>query len=571
MNIINKLNYPNPIFIRKNTNIINDDWFFSFDNKLYKKINVPFCPESKLSGIGHTDFIYHCYYKKQLSIEKLSSEVVIHFGAVDYRSSLFVNGEYVGSHVGGYTPFEFNITKYLKVGENELLLEVFDNEQRHCPTGKQSHKKESFGCFYTRTTGIWQNVWIERRPKDYIKSIKITPSLKNASASIEVITNGEGTLNVYIYYKNHLVTSYSKDIKFKDITTVVLPEVHSWEISKGEIYDVKVTYQDDMVFTYFGLRDVEYRGFDFYLNNKKVLQKLVLDQGYYPDGIYTPKNVDELENDINIAIELGFNGARLHQKVFDPRFLYLADVKGYLVWGEYPSWGVDYSNLDFVGRYIQEWSEAVDRDYSHPSIITWCPLNEVWGTWENNKEKRDVRFVELVYEFTKKVDPSRPCVDVSGGHHSNKTDLFDFHCYEDIQSIKKYLDEIEFEGKMEIPLLYCDDENIKYKDGVPVNFSEFGGIKFTANEDNNVGSINVGPVEAKEDWGYGKGESDSEAFIRRYEELVNLIYKYNKISGFCYTQLYDVEQECNGFYTYDRKPKLTKDQIERIRNINNIK
>lgn len=571
MNIINKLNYPNPIFIRKNTNIINDDWFFSFDNNLYKKINVPFCPESKLSGIGHTDFIYHCYYKKQLSIEELRSEVVIHFGAVDYRSSLFVNGEYVGSHVGGYTPFEFNITKYLKVGENELLLEAFDNEQRHCPTGKQSHKKESFGCFYTRTTGIWQNVWLENRPLEYIKNVKITPNLKNSSFSIEVITNGEGPLSIEVYYQDKLLITKNSQISFKTIENIILPEIHEWDVGVGNLYDVKVIYKEDVIYTYFGLRDVEYRGFDFYLNNKKVFQKLVLDQGYYPDGIYTYKDINELENDINIAIELGFNGARLHQKVFDPRFLYLADIKGYLVWGEYPSWGVDYSNLDFVGRYIQEWSEAIERDYSHPSIITWCPLNEVWGTWENNKEKRDVRFVELVYEFTKKIDPSRPCVDVSGGHHSNKTDLFDFHCYEDIQSIKKYLDEIEFEGKMEIPLLYCDDENIKYKDGVPINFSEFGGIKFTANEYNNVGSINVGPVEAKEDWGYGKGESDSEAFIRRYEELVNLIYKYNKISGFCYTQLYDVEQECNGFYTYDRKPKLTKDQIERIRNINNIK
>lgn len=568
---MNKLNYPNPIFIRTNTNVINDGWYFSFDNKEYKNINVPFCPESKLSGIGHTDFIYHCFYKKVLMVKELKNETVIHFGAVDYRSTLYVNGKYVGSHVGGFTPFEFNITKYLQAGKNELLLEVFDNEQRNSPTGKQSHKRESFGCFYTRATGIWQNVWLENRPSEYIKSIKITPSLKNKTVAIEVITNGEGPLNIDIYYKDKLLNTLNKEISFKTTDVICLEEIHKWDIGIGELYDVKINFKDDIVYTYFGLRDVEYRGFDFYLNDKKVFQKLVLDQGYYPDGIYTAKDVKELENDIDIALDLGFNGARLHQKVFDPRFLYLADIKGYLVWGEYPSWGVDYSNLSFVGRYLQEWEEAVERDYSHPSIITWCPLNEVWGTWENNKEKRDVRFIELVYEFTKKIDPTRPCVDVSGGHHCATTDIFDFHCYENLQSIKKYLDEIEFDGKMAIPLLYTEGENIKYNDGTPINFSEFGGIKFALTKDNNVGSINAGPVESTSDWGYGEGETDSEAFIKRYEELVTLIYKYRKISGFCYTQLYDVEQECNGFYTYDRKPKLTKEQIERIKNINNIK
>ncbi|MGI6768592.1 MAG: glycoside hydrolase family 2 TIM barrel-domain containing protein [Bacilli bacterium] len=277
-----------------------------------------------------------------------------------------------------------------------------------------------------------------------------------------------------------------------------------------------------------------------------------------------------MEKDIKFALDLGFNGSRLHQKVFDPRFLYLCDKLGYMVWGEFPSWGVDYSNLDFIGQYLAEWTEVLKRDFNHPSIIIWCPLNEVWGTWEDGREKRDIRFVDIVYNYTKTFDPTRPCVDASGGIHGHKTDFVDFHCYEDLPTLKKYLDELEKNGSLNVPFLYDAAENLSYDGKLPVHLSEVGGICFTPQKaEDGLKSGRLGMVTSEEEWGYGKGETSGEAFVERYRELIDLIYKYNKLFGFCYTQLYDVEQERNGFYNYDRTDKLSESLKLAIKKINN--
>ena len=305
------------------------------------------------------------------------------------------------------------------------------------------------------------------------------------------------------------------------------------------------------------------------LNDKPVFQKLVLDQGYYPDGIYTASDVEAMQKDIRLALDLGFNGARLHQKVFDPRFLYLCDISGYMVWGEFASWGVDYSDLHFLGQFLREWEETLARDFNHPSIVTWCPLNEVWGTWEDAKQKRDVRFVDLVYTFTKIYDPTRPCVDASGGHHGHETDVFDFHSYAEDAQLKAYLEDLDKKDILEIPLLYCDGEELHYVEGSPVIISESGGICFTQKEGaQQVKTVNEGAVESEESWGYGKGESDADVFLDRYERLTDAIFECRKLSGFCYTQLYDVEQEENGLYRYDRSDKLSETQKVRMRKIN---
>ena len=293
-----------------------------------------------------------------------------------------------------------------------------------------------------------------------------------------------------------------------------------------------------------------------------------VDEGYYPDGIYTAM-LEEMQKDIDRGLELGFNGARLHQKLFDPQFLYLCDKAGYMVWGEYASWGIDYSNLDGVGQFLKEWQEALKRDFNHPSIVVWCPLNEAWGDWNDARKKRDVRFVNIVYNFTKEFDSTRPCVDVSGGHHGKDTDLYDFHCYEPLPNLKKYLDAFENKNELDVPLLYCKGERRKYKKGLPVNLSECGGYSLSEHE-SNVDTVNEGAVQSEDAWGYGKGETDANAFVKRYEDLLSLISKYKKLSGFCYTQLYDIEQEQNGFYRYDRSDKLTIEQKRRIFNVNNL-
>ena len=565
---MNYLNYPNPIFIRETTEIINDGWLFSFDKLNWRPINVPFCPESKLSGIGFTDFIRLCYYKKTFVSSKPTDDVILNFGAVDYRATVEINGKYVGTHTGGYTAFAFNITDFLVEGHNEIMLTVLDCEQRACASGKQSYKKNSFGCFYTRTTGIWQNVWIERAPEKYVREICFYPDVQKCRVTADILTNGEGALSIEVSFGGKVVGRYDGNAVYRRKAEIPLGEKHLWGIGKGNLYDVKIRFGDDVVYSYFGLRSVRYEGFDFLLNGERVYQKLVLDQGYYPDGIYTAPGLDAMQRDIDSALTLGFNGARLHQKVFDPRFLYLCDKAGYMVWGEFPCWGVDYSSLEFIGQFLSEWGEAIRRDFNHPSIITWCPLNEIWGTWEDIRQTRDVRFVDAVYEFTKMLDPTRPCVDTSGGHHGHCTDLFDFHCYEDVPVLKKVLDDLDEAGTLDLQLLYSTGEDLKYSGDIPVNLSECGGICLSSKRTEATKAVNDGPVDSETSWGYGKGETNGDDFVERYRALMKTIGSCKKLSGFCYTQLYDIEQECNGFYDYNRSDKLTPAQKRQIKAIN---
>lgn len=560
---------PNPIFSRKETTIINDGWQFSFDNKSWQPINVPYSPQSKLSGIGYTDFIPVCYYKKTFLIETIGERLTLHFGAVDYRASVYVNDIYVGSHVGGYTPFSFDITNVAKVGKNVIYMVVNDDEYGKMLSGKQSPRKDSYGCFYTRTTGIWQSVWLEKTPKKYINNVYFYPNIENCSVDVDLCVSSKGTYSIEIYFNDHAVGSSTGEIAYSKKITISLTEKHLWELGKGNLYDVKISFEGDEVCSYFGLREVRYQGYDFLLNGKKTYQVLVLDQGYNPEGLYTPSSVEAMQKDIAMVKELGFNGVRLHQKLFEPQFLYLCDKAGYMVWGEYPSWGIDYSNLAHLGQFITEWEEALRRDFNHPSIVIWSPLNEAWGDLADWQKTRNVTFIDCVYEFTKKFDKTRPCVDVSGGHHGHATDLYDFHCYEDIANIQKYLDQYERAGELDIPLLYCQDDELRYQKGLPVHFSECGGISFGFDSaDKETETVNECAVQFETPWGYGKGETDGDAFLERYSQLVGLIVKYKMVSGFCYTQLYDIEQEQNGFYYYNRSDKLTKEQKEKIKNIN---
>lgn len=563
----------NPLFWRKDNQAFMDGWQFSFDNKNWQAINVPFCPQSKLSGIGYTDFIYECFYKKNFTLKTDKSErVLLHFGAVDYRVNVYVNGKFVGAHVGGYTPFALDITSYLQEGENEVFLAVQDNETA-CAYGKQSYKPHSFGCFYTRTTGIWQPVWLEFVPQNRVKEFYFYPHVEESSVDLDLITTGVGKYDIKVYLEGKQVGNAQGEIAYRKTIQIPLSEKKTWEVGEGNLYDVSIVYEKDEVSTYFGLREVKYEGYKFLVNGKETYQKLTLDQGFYPDGIYTAPSVEALERDIDICLDLGFNGARLHQKIFDPRFLYLADKKGYMVWGEHASWGVDYSDMNGIGQFLAEWQEAVKRDFNHPSIITWCPLNEVWDSWEDSSKHRDVRTVDAVYQFAKLLDTTRPCVDTSGGHHGHATDLYDFHCYEPLDVVKRCLDEIQNEDKMEVNLLYRKDENLKYPKGTPVNISEYGGIAFgfRGAGGSETETVNEGAVQKEEGWGYGKGEGSGAAFVKRYKELTELIFKYDKVSGFCYTQLYDVEQEQNGLYYYDRTDKLTEEEKEQIRQINALK
>lgn len=574
--MIDHITYPNPIFVRENTEILDGQWdvdLISTDGvRTQGKINVPFCPESKLSGLAFEKRIETCTYSRKFHVdtEQLKDRrIILHFGAVDYETRVFVNSRCVGTHKGGFTPFCFDITEYLCNNENYLFVEVTDHTTNQQAHGKQTYKDYSFGCFYTRVTGIWQSVWLETVPKTYIKSFRLYPNAENGSVAVDLLTEGCDACSIQVLYDGRCVGSAETDVAYRRKINISLTEKHLWEVGKGRLYDVVLNFGEDKVYSYFGLRDVGYRGYDFVVNGKPVFQKLVLDQGYNPDGLYTAPDEDFMRRDIQLGLDLGFNGVRLHEKVFDPKVLYLCDKAGYMAWGEFPSWGMDFSNMSSAGQFLTEWQEAMERDFNHPSIITWCPLNEAWGDWGDPRKFRDPDFVDAVYDFTKRYDPTRPCVDASGGHHGNKTDLYDFHTYENIEALKKILHNLQENDSLDVPLMYCNYDDLRYKKGLPVSVSEFGGIAFgTDHRENKTETINVNPVDQKENWGYGDWEESDAALVERYRELAELISSYSKISGFCYTELYDVEQEINGFYTYDRRDKLSPECKLAIKAIN---
>ena len=557
---------------------LNGEWSLDFvEDKIHKKhaIQVPFCLESEYSGVAYKEFVKECVYSRFFTCPDRSDyeRVILHFGAVDQEAKIYINGKYVGRHIGGYTPFSFDITDYITVGENELKVKVYDDVTDNIPSGKQSEKVYSYGCFYTRTTGIWQTVWLEIVPNDHIVSVKYYTDINEPSVDIAIKTKDAGKINIAVFFADRMVGECHDRIECDGNFKIKLSEKHLWDVGKGNLYDVVITYNSDKVYSYFGLRSVEYNGRKFFLNGRSVFQRMVLDQGYYNGGVYTPKNFTDFDEDIKRTVKLGFNGVRLHQKVFDPEYLYYCDKSGVMVWGEFPSWGIRYSDLDALGEFTKEWTEAVERDFNHPSIVTWCPLNEVWDNIKDKRIPRDVRFVDAVYELTKAIDPTRPCVDVSGGHHGHRTDLFDFHSYGEYETLKEIIDCLENENKLSVWMLYNEKEpNLTYNGDYPVNISEFGGKKFS----NKAGSQNESSdpirrdyvVEATDDWGYGNSISDEEKFVEQYEKIVNLLLSCEKLSGFCYTQLYDIEQEQNGFYTYTRENKFSKSATDRIRRCN---
>lgn len=569
--------HPNPQFRRESYECLNGEWEFEFgaadkiNTPLSSVIEVPFCPESKLSGIGITDFVPDCVYSKVITVteEDLTRRIVLHCGAVDYQAAVYLNGIKLCSHTGGYTPFETELNAAAKAGQNRLTIVVHDDTREKILSGKQSGKRESYGCFYTRTTGIWQTVWLERTPKHYIRALRVYPDEKSNRLEAEVETEGAGTVSLRVLYEGREVGFAEGDTGFRKRFSIPLSERHLWEIGSGRLYDVEITFGEDKIYSYFGLRSVGYEGYRFLLNGRSVFQRLALDQGYYPDGIYTAPNAENMKEDIALSRSLGFNGARLHQKLFEPRYLYECDRAGYMVWGEYASWGIDYDNLNGLGRFLSEWREAVERDFNHPCIVQWCPLNETWENLGDRTKTRDIRFVEAVYAFTKALDGTRPCVDVSGGYHGRYTDLFDFHCYHSSEEISGYIKAIEERGELIMDTVYAanPEQGAVYDGTLPLNASEFGGVAYRRDGCATGLKGSTPCVQEENAWGYRASMSEEE-FVNDYIAISGQFLKCDKISGFCYTQLYDVEQEQNGFYTYDRKPKLSARAMERIAECN---
>lgn len=558
-----RMEHPNPQFERENWINLNGQWQFAFDfgksgmdRKMYLAdeetgrnfdlmINVPFCPESKLSGVAYKDFINAVWYRREviLTPEQLKGRVLIHFGAVDYECHVFINGQEAGRHIGGYSSFEFDITKLVRDGKNIITVYAEDDVRSgRQPRGKQCASYFSQGCDYTRTTGIWQTVWLEFVPDSYVKHMKYYPDIEEKCFYIDCDVNGSGKVDITASYEGRICGHVSKAVSGSG-NKLKLPvdALYLWECGNGRLYDIEIEFTDgnvsDQIKSYAGMRKVGIDGYRFLLNGKSVFQRTVLDQGFYRDGIYTAPSDGALLNDIKISMAAGFNGARLHQKIFEPRFLYHCDREGYLVWGEHGNWGLDLSEPAAFLNFMPEWLEAVERDFNHPSIIGWCPFNE---TWDYEGKKQNDQILSNIYKMTKALDPTRPCIDTSGHFHV-VTDIYDLHNYtQDVAEFNSCYKDFSENGtfREEHP------GRQHYTEGLPLFISEYGGIKWDTSSEN------------KDAWGYGEAPKTEEEFIERYKGLTECLLKQPYIMGFCYTQLYDIEQETNGLYDYDRKPKF---------------
>jgi beta-galactosidase/beta-glucuronidase len=567
--------HPRPDRFRPEWINLNGTWDFKFDSgrsgfeqnwqkgtTYDKKIVVPFCMESKLSGIEYKDFMPAVWYRRTFTVpEKWNGKrVLLHIGACDYFTRVYVNGTKVGEHKGGYISFSFDITDVVAKGENTLVIEAQDDVRSGLqPGGKQSGQFNSFGCMYTRTTGIWQSVWLEAVQKTYIEKFKIHPDLDNACVAINISLAGDDTAGVVeaaVKIAGKTIATGSAKTRGQSANiSIDLPEVRAWSPEDPFLYDLELTLKTpsgcDVVDSYFGMRKIHIEGRKIFLNNTPLYMRTVLDQGFYPDGIYTAPSDEALKNDIKISMDAGFNGARLHQKIFEPRFLYWADKLGYIVWGEHANWGCDLNNPLGVGNFIDEWMEAVERDFNHPAIIGWCPLNETSGT-----QGLLPRWMHYhLYQLTKTIDPNRLVIDTSGYIHYEgvSSDLYDVHNYAMPEGLAKELAPL-FEKQWE-KAFKSFPQDMSYNGKKPYFVSEFGGLWWQ-------------PGQGEGNWGYGDRPKSEAEFLDRYRKTYQVLLDNSEICGWCYTQLYDIEQEVNGLYYYDRRPKFSPAVMAEIKKIN---
>lgn len=570
--------HPRPQFQRERWLNLNGAWNFAFDfglsgeqhgwpanpDALDRQITVPFCPESRLSGVAHTDFIPAIWYHRAFAVpaDWSGQHVLLHFGAVDYDCRAWVNGQFVGRHYGGGSSFHFDITDALQPGDNQLVVCARDDVRSPLqPGGKQCPDLHSRGCHYTRTTGIWQTVWLEAVPSSRIDRVRIvpdlddfrfviTPTLSGATRSqlfqVTLIDGGEEVASTRM-------SATSGIPLFLDVPDPVL-----WGLEHPYLYDLRLELLDgdqviDQVSSYAGLRKFHIEGNKFYLNDAPLFLRFVLDQGFYPDGIWTAPADAELKADIERSQAVGFNGARLHQKVFEERFHYWADRLGYLTWGEFYDWGMDFGNGQSVRNQQREWREIVMRDLNHPSIVAWTPFNETAGQVRGNAEVHR-QVLQEAYDLTRDLDPTRPVNDASGYVHVC-TDIFTVHDYDqNPETFRQSYASVDPQHP-ENARVCNPDLSVPYQ-GQPYVVDEYGGTWW-------VEGSGVEGADRSAGWGYGNRPESIEEVYARIQKLTAVLTQHPHIAGFTYTQLTDIEQEQNGIYTYDRSPKFDADRLRR--------
>jgi len=565
--------HPRPDFMRAPWLSLNGPWEFAFDDadagergqwwrehEFPRAITVPFPFESPASGIGDTSIHPVCWYRRAFTLPHafIGRRVRLNFGAVDYQAKVWVNGVLVGEHEGGYVPFAFDITPALVRGENAIVVRVRDDPDPSQPRGKQASPPEPSGCFYTRCTGIWQPVWLEGVGETHLESLRITTNLRDAAVTVRAEVAGpageyqfvakiaEPDGNEILIRREQTLLGHPGDgFEFRER----LGHAQLWSPGHPHLYGLRLELRrgqvtHDAVDSYFAMREVAVRDGKIWLNGEPCYQRLALDQGYFPGGIYTAETDDAFRRDIELAKACGFNGVRKHQKVEDPRYLYWADRLGFLVWGEMAN------TFEFSerarSRFEREWREVIRRDRNHPCIIVWTPFNESWGVPEVGGDAAQQAFVEKIVDLTRAEDPTRPVCDNSGWEHV-KTDVCDIHDYtEKAEDFKAAWAAFTLDART-VPKRHKESwaAGRRYS-GQPVVISEYGGI----------GMKQFPPAPGKKLTAYGTYMDSPEAFLARYRAITRAILDHPALWGFCYTQLTDIEGEVNGVLTFDRRPKV---------------
>lgn len=513
------------------------------------KIVVPFCRESKLSGLERKGFIRNVWYRRTITIPQdwSGKRVLLHIGACDWRTTGWLDGVCLGEHTGGNVPITWELKDAKPGVMHTLILRAFDDTRSGLQQlGKQSNREESHGIFYTRTTGIWQTVWLEGVGTSFVRDVAVFADPETGRATFRIETDGASKgleVEIEIFAEGKPVGKSRRAVSglCTELTTD-LGVKRAWTLDDPFLYAATASLLAegrtvDRVETYFGLRSVDVRGRQLLLNGKPVFQRLVLDQGFYPEGVWTAPTDAALKRDIELSKSAGFNGARLHQKIFEPRFHYWADKLGYLTWGEMPSYGANYADARVHLPILHEAVASVVRDRNHPSIIGWCPFNETppeAGPLQN-----------VVYDMIQALDPTRPVIETSGWVKSHPDP--DVDCRHDYTQEPAAL--AANWAHIGDALAFPPQYGVTRIDR-PFFLSEFGGIGWLP--------------PGREGWGYGTNPKTLDEFYERYGGQMKALCDNRFMFGFCYTQLTDIEQECNGVFYYDRTPKF---DLARVRSL----
>ena len=581
--------YPRPQLRRRHWQSLDGVWRFCFDDERRYTgpsdveawplaIRVPMPPESQASGIGDRSYHRCCWYQRDFHVAPgEDGRVLLHFGAVDYAARDWVNGHPLMHHEGGHTPFSCDITDAL-IPDGPQTVTVWVEDDPHDfekPRGKQDWQPEPHSIWYPRTTGIWQPVWLERVSATRIERLRWTPQLQRFEITLDAWVVGpieHGLrLDVQLWHKDQRIASDEYDVIEGEVHRGIVLSDPGIDDSRNELLwsperpnlvaaRLRLRLGDtvlDEFESYTALRSVNLVRDRFMLNGRPYLLRLVLDQGYWPDTLLAAPDDDALRRDVELAKAMGFNGVRKHQKIENPRYLYWADRLGLLVWEEMPS------GYRFTGRAItrlmREWSEVIDRDYSHPCVIVWVPFNESWGVPDLPGTPQHRHAVEALYHLTKTLDPTRPVIG-NDGWESTATDIIGIHDYDaNLQHLhQRYSAEAKREELLDRRrpggrVLTLDGYP---HHGQPVILTEFGGIAYCPDP----------PSGAGDAWGYTTASSE-EDLARQYRELLEVVANVAMFSGFCYTQFADTFQEANGLLYADRRPKVPLSVIARATRI----